>query len=175
MAVGHARRAGACRGFVIAMRCCTERESPRADRRHRRTNANDERQTTNDERDVSTARRLPAAPVVFSGRSPGWRKAASPSRAKRSGLAHAWRGAHVLKSALCRARITFGRHVRLPLRGQHRQDRRGVALASTHCFPFNCARQNACASTRLAASVGGRFGPVKEAERLLSRRTRVVS
>ena len=69
------------------------------------------------------------------------------------------RGAHVSKSAC----IAMTRYVRLPLRGQHRQDRRGAPPASNRCFPFNCARRNACASTRLAASVGGGPRPVKEA------------
>lgn len=49
--------------------------------------------------------------------------------------------------------------VRLPLRGQHRLAR--LRCSQAPCFPFNCARRRARASTETRASVGGAGGSVK--------------
>lgn len=49
--------------------------------------------------------------------------------------------------------------VRLPLRGQHRLAR--LRCRQAPCFPFNCARRRARASTETRASVGGAGGSVK--------------
>ncbi|CAB3746517.1 hypothetical protein BPA30113_00899 [Burkholderia paludis] len=104
-----------------------------------------------------TMRRLPAAlnPNVWAGIRAD-EHAASPSRmraASSGGRPHA-RGMRRSGAA-----SRMARRVRLPLRGQHRLARPRCGLAS--CFPFNCARRRARASTETRASVGAAGGSVK--------------
>lgn len=82
--------------------------------------------------------------------------AASPSRthhASSGGRPHA-RGMRRSGAASRRAQC-----VRLPLRGQHRLAR--LRCSQAPCFPFNCVRRRAHASTETRASVGGAGGSVK--------------
>ena len=53
------------------------------------------------------------------------------------------------------------RCVRSPLRGQHRWTAPASFAETGSCFPFNCARRNARASTRLGASVSAVSSSVK--------------
>ena len=90
--------------------------------------------------DISTARRLPAAHVVFSGRYPGWRNNRFTFPRRLSGFGAVvlhMRAMHMPKPVAYRMDAIPS----LTVAGAAQAGSPRRAVVSIRCFPFNCAHQ----------------------------------